>query len=208
MKERKSRTVGSGITRREELAPIPWNKEFAHDLVDAFKGMRIAVSRPWGVAASAIEMARIEYDRLEADLAERHIEYEAYNAHFKAHDSYGWYLRRIVQFSGKAEELIDAGSPLEALEYALLVGEAIMEFRTKESWGSFVEKALDVKRSQVEGAKSRAKHPKYLRYSSVLIELDKGISKSQAFQNVAKDLGVSVSTVRDDYYSERSIYGR
>ncbi|MEM7703307.1 MAG: hypothetical protein AAF251_15325 [Pseudomonadota bacterium] len=209
MTKKETRAIGSGITRRQESAPIPWDKEeTAAELIEALEGALRDVGRLWGTGAKLIELARAELDALESDLAERGIEFDAYDAHFKKHESYGWYLRRLVTYATHAELAIKNGRPSDALELAMLVGETFSEFRLKEAWDGFVEKAQEIKRRQAQGPKSRAKHSKYLRYQSVCADLEKGVSKSQAFRVVAKRLRVSASTVKAYFYVERKSYSQ
>lgn len=156
------------------------------------------LSQPWGTKSQLIEALRDRLIQIKTAAPEDPYDRAKYFARNKGEP---WYIRTAMKYARHVEKCVEQGRVWEAVSFTYDVSELVTELGFKMDFEKSALTGAQLLNSQGKGAKARRQQSDLLRYERVLEYVDKGHSVRRAFTLVAKQFGVSASTIKRDYYA-------
>lgn len=205
MADKKTRTIGSGITKREKALPLEAKPENRQEIIDSFDRFHENMRRPWAGQKPLIDEARRRLSEIEAEAPSIMEDLDGFNDHFKPHESPGWYFQQIDACATIAEGAVAQGRPWEAVFRALQIGHHLAELEFKELWEFQALKGQKLIDRQALANEARRTNSAEHRYQVVLSYREKGLSWERSYHFAARDLGDSASTIKKDCLKQRKL---
>lgn len=205
MDKKKTRMVGSGITRREKVVPLPLDVEHVEMIINAFQQRSRTLNMPWGENKHLIDRARKKLKEVLAEAPSNMDDLDGHNAFFKERETVGWYVHSIDIAAKIAEKAVDEGRPWEAVSMGMEIGDLFAEMRFKELWEGFALKGHKLHENQMAGADERRKSSQQDRYDCVMKHYAEGHSLERCYGFASKKLGGSASAIKKDFLKKRKL---
>tara|TARA_R110002124_G_scaffold237486_1_gene402791 strand:+ start:98 stop:739 length:642 start_codon:yes stop_codon:yes gene_type:complete len=200
---------GKGLTARSEDKIVfeGDNPDDMEPMREWFESLGDRLNSPWHGNSQLINLCRVRLDELRAEAEARwaaehsgQIYYENGKQQWLQYRvSEGWYLKEICTYATIVERCAESGRSWEAANRALLLGELINEFRISEYWNEFAIYGKKHLSGLREAAQDKQGWSLEKRASRVAERLRTNPNKEQAYRMVAKEEGVSPSTIKKSY---------